>query len=153
MCVVPVKVKYQNKEVTTYAFLDSGSSATFCSRKLVDRLGIEGEKKEVSLKTLGSQSCCTGTVADLKVSSLDGDCEIEVRNVFSIDKIPVAPNPGLSRKELEDFSHLRDLSFPEVKGASVTLLIGVDVPEALWVEEVRKGSPDEPCAWKSPFGW
>ena len=153
MCVVPVKIKYQNKEVTTYAFLDSGSSATFCSRKLVDRLGIEGEKKEVSLKTLGSQSCCTGTVADLKVSSLDGDCEIEVRNVFSIDKIPVAPNPGLSRKELEDFSHLRDLSFPEVKGASVTLLIGVDVPEALWVEEVRKGSPDEPCAWKSLFGW
>ena len=153
MCVVPVKVKYQNKEVTTYAFLDSGSSATFCSRKLVDRLGIEGEKKEVSLKTLGSQSCCTGTVADLKVSSLDGDCEIEVRNVFSIDKIPVAPNPGLSRKELEDFSHLRDLSFPEVRGASVTLLIGVDVPEALWVEEVCKGSPDEPCAWKSPFGW
>ena len=82
MCVVPVKVKYQNKEVTTYAFLDSGSSATFCSRKLVNRLGIEGEKKEVSLKTLGSQSCYTGTVADLKVSSLDGDCKIEVRNVF-----------------------------------------------------------------------
>ena len=131
----------------------SGSLATFCSRKLVDRLGIEGEKKEVSLKTLGSQACYTETVADLKVSSLDGDCDIEVRNVLSIDKIPVALNPGLRRKELEDFSHLRDLSFPEVKGASVTLLIGVDIPEALWVEEVRKGSPDEPCAWKSPFGW
>ena len=54
---------------------------------------------------------------------------------------------------MEDFSHLRDLSFPEVKGASVTLLIGVDVPEALWIEEVHKGSPDKPCAWKSPLGW
>ena len=91
-------------------------------------------------------------MANLKVSSLDGDCKIEVRNVFSIDKIPIAPNPGLSRRELEDFSHLRDLSFLEVKGASVTPLIGVDVPEALWVE-VRKGSPDEPCAWKFLFGW
>ena len=61
------------------------------------------------------------------------------------------PNPGLSRRELEDFSHLRDFSFPEVKGASVTLLI--DVPGTLCVEEVRKGSLDNSCAWKSPFEW
>ena len=37
LCVVPVKVRYQDQEVLTYAFLDQGSTHTFCDKRLVKR--------------------------------------------------------------------------------------------------------------------
>ena len=41
MPIVPVKVRYQNgPAVETYAFLDSGSSSTFCSQELMDNRDV-----------------------------------------------------------------------------------------------------------------
>jgi hypothetical protein len=46
LAVVPVKVRGKggNKMVKTYAFLDNGSNTTFCTERLINRLGIEGTK-------------------------------------------------------------------------------------------------------------
>ena len=46
MAVVPVKVWLKGREtpVITYAFLDSGSSSTFCTEALMRQLGTNGTK-------------------------------------------------------------------------------------------------------------
>ena len=46
---------------------------------------------------------------------------------------------------------LKDLSFPEAKEA--LLLIGLDASDAFIVEEVRRGRPSDPVAFKVPLGW
>ena len=40
LCIVPVKVRYQDQEVLIYAFLDQGSTHTFCDKRLVEALNI-----------------------------------------------------------------------------------------------------------------
>ena len=42
--VVPIKVFHANQEITTYAFLDQGSTTTLCDQALLGQLGIEGEE-------------------------------------------------------------------------------------------------------------
>ena len=60
MAILPVKVRARNgdKTVITYAFLDNGSSATFCTESLMEQLGAKGPKVKISLSTLEKKKCC-----------------------------------------------------------------------------------------------
>ena len=54
MAIVPVNVKRKGSDsvIITYAFLDSGSSFTFCTELLMKQLGFDGLKTRISLTTL-----------------------------------------------------------------------------------------------------
>lgn len=54
MAVVLVKVwlKATGSPVITYAFLDNGSSSTFCTESLVRKLGVNSIGAQISLTTL-----------------------------------------------------------------------------------------------------
>ena len=54
MAIVPVKVKCKGSDIAiiTYAFLDSGSSSTFCTESFMKQLGIDGLKTKISLTIL-----------------------------------------------------------------------------------------------------
>ena len=74
--IVPVRVKSKNSDkfVTTYAFLDSGSTATFCTTEIARALHLEGRKTTLNLTTMGqhrTESCYV--LNDLEVSDLNGE--------------------------------------------------------------------------------
>ena len=52
--IVPVKAKGQGKKtfITTYALLDNGSNATFCTNNLLKQLGVGGRKCNISVATV-----------------------------------------------------------------------------------------------------
>ena len=52
LCVVPVIINYNSKEMKTYAFLDQGSTHTFCDKSLVDFFEIEGSYEKLCIQTL-----------------------------------------------------------------------------------------------------
>ena len=54
LAVVPVKVRSPdlNKAVTTCAFLDTGSTASFCSEEFANQLGLSGRVTLLSLTTM-----------------------------------------------------------------------------------------------------
>jgi len=60
MAVLAIKVRARNsdKSVITYAFLDNGSSASFCMESLMDQLGVKGPKVKISLSTLEKKKQC-----------------------------------------------------------------------------------------------
>ena len=60
LCVVPVKVSYAGKVVTTYAFLDQGFTHSFFGKSLIKELGIIGTHENLNLKTI------TGTTTNLE---------------------------------------------------------------------------------------
>ena len=73
-CVVPVRVKYKEKEVLTYVFLDQGSTHTFCDKTLIQSLRITGQSKKICLQTLaGLVEGYDGISCELEVSGLDGE--------------------------------------------------------------------------------
>ena len=49
--IVPVRLKAKSGE--TYAFLDSGSTASFCSERIARSLNLEGRKTKINLLTMG----------------------------------------------------------------------------------------------------
>jgi len=55
--------------------------------------------------------------------------------------------------DLTQWSHLSDITFPDVSLSQVSLLIGQDVPEALIPLEVSKGNIGDPYAVRTLLGW
>ena len=82
MAVVPVKVwiKGSKTPTVTYAFLDSGSSSTFCTKTLMRQLGVSGPKTTISLTTLEKKDSLVDSfvVTDLTISDLDENVFIEL---------------------------------------------------------------------------
>ena len=153
LCVVPVVVSHNGKEVCTYAFLDQGSTHTFCSSDLVNSLQIDGSYSNISLQTInGIKRDCSSTVCELIISDLDKENLFVLPNVFSVDKIPVKPNK-IRNKNILDMPHLQDISFKELGGAEVSVLIGADVPEMFCIRSYRKGTHGGPTAIETPLGW
>ena len=70
-----VKVRSRSAEppVLNYAFLDSASNTTFCSRQLRKRLTVYGEQTTLSLITLGKQSSVM-------------ECRVFKREVFDLNE-------------------------------------------------------------------
>ena len=54
---------------------------------------------------------------------------------------------------MNSFPHLRDLNFPQVHGATVTLIIGAYVPELFCTSNVRKRARGQPIAVQTLLGW
>ena len=54
--VIPVKFAAGAKLAITFAFLDQGSIATLCDRRLLDLLGIGSEDADFTISTVNGQS-------------------------------------------------------------------------------------------------
>ena len=75
--ILPVKVKYSkgNKVIETCASLDPGSTGTFCTRNLIDKLDIEGCKFNIHIRTLGHNNAIESSIVDsLEISGFSGEC-------------------------------------------------------------------------------
>ena len=50
MCIVPIKISHQNckKTIRTYAMLDNCSQGSFIKQDLLKRLGVDGQKLNLS---------------------------------------------------------------------------------------------------------
>ena len=98
--MVPVKVRAGNKTVTTYAFLDQSSTATLCESRLLQHLGISGEKVKYSLTTVNQTKVnVDGKKATLLVLALNDDQYTELTEVFCVEKLPIFSNPCLTETE------------------------------------------------------
>ena len=85
LCVVPVRARYKEKEVLTYAFLDQGSTHEFCDKTLIQSLGITSRSEKNCLQTLaGSVKEYDDISCELEVSGLDEEVYYTISNVFSI---------------------------------------------------------------------
>ena len=54
ICVVPIKIPHQNckKTIRTYAMLENCSQGSSSKQDLLKRLGVDGQKLSLNLKTL-----------------------------------------------------------------------------------------------------
>lgn len=92
LAIIPVKVKWDKGTncVETYAFLDPGSSATFCTEDLAKQLSAPVKRTEILLKTMGQEkTLSTFRIAGLEVAALDSNTFLKLPNVFTQKEIPV----------------------------------------------------------------
>ena len=83
---VPVRVKAKNSSslVEIYAFLDPGSNTTFCTKRLINRLGVQGDEASLSLTAMNNDNVRSDcTVVNLMVYDLQEKNAIELPSVYS----------------------------------------------------------------------
>ena len=74
LALVPVKVKAPDSDliVETYAFLDNGSNASFCSEEVATWLGLSGRLTSSTLTAMEKEkSKSTSQVVSLQVLDLE----------------------------------------------------------------------------------
>ena len=145
MPTLPVTI---NGTFRTFALLDTGSSTTFCTRRLMDKLKLQGTKLSYQLQTLhGSMDNCS-EVVHFEMSSEDGTESLSMNNVLVVDTIPVEE---YSLQDVQSYPHIKDITFS--RATQVDILIGQDNPAALVPIEVRRGPADAPFATRTLMGW
>ena len=140
--------------VKTYALLDSGSSVSLCQDKLLQMLKARGRTEKMSLTTLERRNHeATARVVSLKVSSLYGNEELAIPQVFARPSLHLSSGNLVTEAEVRRWPHLRDLPLHHAEMDDVTLLIGQDCPEALMPLTTISGGKGEPYAVMTRLGW
>jgi hypothetical protein len=140
--------------VRTYALLDSGSNVTMCSDELLKALHVEGRPETMTLTTLEkSKSQSIARVVRLTVTSLDGEGEVCLPKVLSRRDLHLTRSSLVTKEEVAQWPHLRDLPLQHAPIDNVTLLVGQDCPEALAPLTTVAGQPGEPYAIRTRLGW
>ena len=155
--VVPVKISYpgSTERITTHAFLDSGSDATFCLESLARKLGVEEMKPtNYTMITANSEEQRSGYKVQLSIESLQGDVKFDLNDVLTTSSLPVTLQHMPSYEDLRRWPHLSDVDLPEAKEGEVSILIGADRPDIIEKQlDKREGESGEPVAVRTPLGW
>ncbi len=153
--IVPVQIKHKKdtKIIKTYAFLDQGSTATFCTEELAKKLNIRGRKTEFLLRTLSQeQKVNSYELTDLEVCGLEEQDYIQLPHVYTQPDIPAKKANIPQEKDLEKWSYLSRVHLPTLE-SEVGLLIGVNAYKAMQPWEIINSQNNGPYAVKTALGW
>ncbi|CAI5670611.1 unnamed protein product [Oreochromis niloticus] len=153
--IVPVQVKSKKGSniIATYAFLDQGSTAVFCTESLMRRLHLEGRKGNILLRTMGQERVVSSnTLSGLEVAALCGDEFLELPKVYTQESMPVHKGNITTPGDIEGWPHLKHINLPQIN-AGIELLIGANIPKALEPLEVVCSVDGGPYAVRTRLGW
>ena len=106
--IVPVRVRYGDRELMVNTFLDQRSSATSCDQRLLEALNVPSEDG------LTTVSCAPqkikGKKASLAVARVVDGYFIDLPNVISVSVLPMRRNPRVSSQDLNRCPHLNGVA-------------------------------------------
>ncbi|KAI2661726.1 G2 and S phase-expressed protein 1 [Labeo rohita] len=155
LAIVPVKIKSKksDKTVEVYAFMDPGSSATFCTESLARRLNVQGRKVDMMLSTMNSKKQVESYVlTDLEVSGLEENTFVELSKVFTQKSIPVSMENIPQQHDVDKWPYLSEVKLPQID-AGVEILIGNKEYKLLEPWQVNNSKHNGPYAVKTVLGW
>ena len=156
--IVPVILRSnEGKEVSTYALLDTGSHVTLVREDIASKLDLPGKSRSLNIGTIKElpKRVRVKAVSLSVVSKLDGR-QVHVKNAFSMPKaefrMPSQPCP-VDYNNPDIYTHLDGIELEPVEKEDIGILIGADCPEALLIEEVRRGKDNQPFVVLTKWGW
>ena len=163
MCVVSVRLRHCNsdKEVSTFALLDTCSQGTFVTDDLLKKLGLSGVRTSINIKTLnGDKKVKSSLIEGLMVSKqpLSKDKKIQwvklpklySREHITVDSAEIA-TPEKPKKWRYLDSIAKDIAMDDK--VSVDLLIGANCIQALEPISVISSQDGGPYALQTILGW
>ena len=156
MAIVPGKIRSKSGRcVETYAFLDNGSSASFCTESLCRKLQVyDANPVQLKLTTVQSrgETLMSKKVNGLMLSDLDENEHLPLPAVYTINYIPVSTEDIPTVRDIDKFPYLSDIDLPRIN-AGIELMIGNNVPQAMEPWEVRHSQGGGPFAVRTKLGW
>ena len=159
MSIVPVRISCDTgKYVETLAFLDDGSSASFCTEELIKCLGVKEKDihpTNMSITTMtSSETRNCNLVTGLIISDIEGNHEIMLPPVYSTAVLPVTRQDMVTYSEVKKWKHLSKINLPKYSRGTPTIIIGNNVPAVAEPFEIINAPVEgEPYALKTKIGW
>ena len=155
MPIVPVRlIGKGGKKVLTNAFLDQGSSGSFVTSRLANRLGLEKEDVTIRIDTVSNkgEEVRSSVVKGVRIGPVASD-EPLMPPLFTLDTIPVSLKDRCLGDDFDQWEPLVGLPIHELD-VPVEVMIGSNTAFLLTVQEVR--SPPEgqgPVGVITYLGW
>ncbi|XP_057687730.1 uncharacterized protein LOC130913275 [Corythoichthys intestinalis] len=153
--IVPVQVKAKKSDVVlqTYAFLDPGSSGTFCTESLIQRLNMRKRRTNLLLRTLGQEKIIAShVVSGLEVSGLDDNDFIDLPDVVTQTRMPVSHHNIPRQDDVDKWPYLSDVKLQQID-SNIDLLIGTNASKVMEPWEIINSQGDGPYAVRTKVGW
>lgn len=136
-----------------HAFLDAGSSATFCIEALMHQLNANGKRLDILLKTTGQEKpVSSNKISGLEVAALKGNTFLKLPDVYTHKSIPVTKENIPKEEDIRKWPYLEEVDLTPID-ASTGLLIGVNAPKAMEPWRVINSKGSGPYAVKTLLGW
>lgn len=155
LSIVAVKVKSQknDKSVQTYAFLDPGSSGTFCTESMARKLNLKGKRTRILLRTMGQKKIVNAHVlSGLEVTGINMNDFIELSDVLTQKNMPVSTINIPRQEDVDLWPYLKDVQLHDID-AGVDLLIGTDAMQVMEPWELINSQDEGPYAVRTRVGW
>ncbi|XP_035989441.1 uncharacterized protein LOC118561455 [Fundulus heteroclitus] len=150
---VQVRSPKTNTTVQTYAFLDPGSTATFCTESLARRLQLKGKRTSIQLQTMGHKDIVsTNIISGLQVAAFNKNDFIQLPDVMTQKRMPVSKRNVPQQEDINQWPYLQSIKLHNLD-ADVDLLIGTDAPKVMEPWELINSQDDGPYAVWTRVGW
>ena len=146
---MPIVKVLVNGKYVALAALDSFSTTTFCSKRLVEMCTLPVNPcGPVKVDTMAGKACGSAT-SRMQIEPMDKSTSIMFDGIFIWDKIPVRCN----KLDISKYDHLKGLDFVTGEIDEVDILIGQDYSECLLPLETYYGTDRKmPFAVKTILG-
>ena len=156
--VLRVRVGVSGVMMTTNAFLDSGSTHSFITGHLLDKMKMTPRKKTLlKVSTIrGEEAMDSCLVPGLLIGDLDGGNVMELPPLYVLNHIPVMSEDIPSQEDMERYAYLEEagVSVSTVKNRDeIGLLIGGDAASVMEPLEVCPSRDGGPYAVRTRLGW
>ena len=149
LAVLPITLFSCESQICTYALVDSSSQRSFCSQSIADQLNLVDKQETEYIKTLSSKKDAK-PASSMQVSSqvcAPDDRHSEVmKQVLTIDTLPLLNNSIPLMADLQEFDHLKDVEMKQLSCKEIGLIIGTDY---LCPTKSRTGAAGQPIELKT----
>ena len=160
MCVVPIKISHQNykKTIRTYPMFGNYSQGSFIKQNLLKKLGVDGQKLSLNLKTLtGKKSEETLMVNNSKeagVNKMNNDwnsiLKVHSKKIFPVEEEEVTTPGKVSKwKSLDSIKS----EITQTNNIEIGMVIGAKCMKALEALKIIPSKDDGPYAYQARLGW
>ena len=155
--VVPVTLKNDNNFVSTYAFLDTGSTCSYLLSLIADSLNCNVKEPAVKLDIGGFHESKT---LDTKGVSLTVHPFGNIAESFNLCQLFVLPSFNLTDVDTHSLNaicqqnpRLNGISFPQLLHNQIELILGQDNFDLITARTLSKGDSNAPRAVLTDIGW
>ena len=152
--ILPVKLCGPTVSIFTYALIDDGSTVSLIDKRIVNRIGVTGERTRLSLKGI---SVDDGIVylskrVSCQIQGIPEGSKYVLQDVFAILDLRL-PIQTITLKDIRSHPHLRDIDLATYDNVRPTLLLEQDNVALIVVYESKVGKKDAPAASRTKVGW
>ena len=163
MCVVSVRLRHCNsdKEVSTFALLDTCSQGTLVTDDLLKKLGLSGVRSSININTLNGNKKVKSSLIEALMVSIQSLSKykiiqwVKLPKLYSREHIPVDSAETATPEKLKSWRYLDSIAkyIARDDKVSVDLLIGANCIQALEPISVISSQDGGPYALQTILGW